>query len=279
MASFGSIRVDRPPPRLYRTARLFRRLSTVVLVVALVFVASVVYSGAELARSSPQTGGYTAGFAANDTVSVSGSLVLSNPGFYPMNGLSFEFHVLNASGGPLGDARSAPFDLAPGATTALPLELYLPISASGPAASLLVRDQTLHVELWGNATYAYLFPISVHFEQNRSWGAPFSGFSATLGAPASVNGSVAVPVTIDFSNHAPDPEPGALDVLVLSSTGASCGGATFSFGSAPGVTPGASYSQTQTVAIAAGCSLQGGTIVATYVGPLASIPLPPEAIP
>ena len=265
----------RRPPRLYRLARLFGRLSVVVLVVLAVFLATALYSAAELVRASPQAGGYSAGFAPNDTVSISGKLSLSNPGLYPVSGFTLSLRVLNQSSVFLGAVAAGPVGLAPRSTTAFPIALYLPIVSDGPAESLLVQDQVLEVGVWGNATYAYLFPISVHFVQNQSWGAPFAGFRASASAPSGANGSVVGPLTISFTNHASFPESGSLDLVLRSPGGASCGTTAFALN----VAPGAFYYQTRSVAIATGCSVAGGSVDPTFVGGGATIPLPPEALP
>ena len=265
----------RPPPGLYRLARLFRRLSLVVLVGLLLFVASVGYSAVELVQSSAQNGGYSAVFAGNDTVLLQGSVSLSNPGVYPVSDFSLGLRIENASGTLLGDLSTSPVTLAAGATTTFPVRLSLPIRASGPALSLLVQDQFLSVGVWGNATYAYLFPVSVHFVQQKSWGAPFANLSITAGAPVSGGVGVSVPLTISFQNHADFTESGALDIALLSVGGATCGAGTVPLN----VPPGYFYDTIATVALATGCSITGGSAVATFVSASGTVPLPPEGIP
>ena len=274
MSSFLAPRVRRPPG-LYRLARLFRRLSLAVLVVLILFLASVGYSAFDFVRSSPQSGGYSASFSANDTVSVSGSVSLSNPGYYPVSGFSLGLRIENASGVLLGDLSTPPVTLAPGSTTTFPVALSVPISVAGPAVSLLVTDQFLSVGVWGNATYAYLFPVSVHFVQQKSWGAPFANLAITAGTPFAAGGGVNVPITITFANHADFTESGSLSVTLVSSGGATCGTGTVPMD----VPPGAFYDQTENLALASGCSLAGGSVVATFVSGSETVPLPPEAIP
>jgi hypothetical protein len=248
----------------------------VVLVALLVFLASVGYSGYELAQASPQAGGFSAGFATNDTVSISGTLSLSNAGLYPVSGLTLSLRVLNRSSVFLGVVSAGPVTVAARSTAVFPIALYLPIASSGPAESLLVQDQELEVGVWGNATYAYLFPASVHFDQNKSWGAPFAGLRVGVGAPSSLaNGSTVVPVTVSFSNHASFTESGALRLDLRSPTGASCGTTSYLLDAAPS----AFVDQTQRVSIAAGCSLAGGTAVATVEMAGTTVALPPEPIP
>jgi hypothetical protein len=265
----------RTPPALYRLSRLFRRLSLLVLVVTIVFLATVAYSAVRLVQSSPQTGGYSASFGANGTVAVTGSVELSNPGFYPVAGFTLGLRVLNNSGWFLGELRAGPVTLAPGAATTFPIALYLPIAAGTPAESLLVTDQYLSVGVWGNTTYAYLFPISVHFSQTKFWGAPFSNLRVTVGTPALENGSVVVPVTVTFTNHAPFTEFGTVNFQVFPANGTACGASSFSLN----VLPGERFDQTENVGLSGGCSIAGGHANATFVSGGTTIPLPSEALP
>ena len=274
MAALPYLRPRTPPP-LYRLSRLLRRLSLVVLLVTVVFLATVAYSAVRLVQSSPQTGGYSASFASNDSVAVTGALQLSNPGIYPVAGFTLGLRVLNSSGDFLGALRAGPVTLAAGATTQFPVALYLPIAAGTPAESLLVNDQYLTVGVWGNATYAYLFPISVHFTQTKFWGAPFSGLKITAGTPTLIGGSLVVPVTVTFTNDAPFTEFGNLDVQVVQANGLVCGSGSFSLN----VLPEALFDQTQNLGLSAGCSTAGGHVSAEFVSGGTTIPLPPEGLP
>ncbi len=266
----------RRPPGLYRLARALRRVSVVIVVLLLLFLATVGYSAFELVRSSPQqSGGYSAGFDSNDTISVTGSLSVSNPGWYPLSGFTLSLRILNASGVYLGEVSDGPVTLAAGATTSVPIALYLPVAANGAAESLLVQNQYLDLGVWGNATYAYLFPVSVHFDQNKSWGAPFSDFSVSVGTPSVANGSTTVPVTISYSNDASFAEAGSLGMTVRSSGGTACGGATYPLN----VAPQSFYYETRNVTLATGCSIAGGSVVAVYSGNGVNLALPPEPLP
>ena len=238
-------------------------------------MASVGYSAAQLVQSSAQTGAYSANFAGNDTVSVQGSVSLSNPGYYPVSGFSLGLRIENASGTLLGDLSTSPVTLAPGATTTFPVRLSLPITAAGPAVSLLVHDQFLSVGVWGNATYAYLFPASVHFVQQKSWGAPFANLAITVGTPLAGSGGVSAPLTSAFANHADLTESGTLRVALVSAAGGTCGVGAFPMN----VPPGTLYDATNPIALAGGCSLAGGNAIVTYVSGSTTVPLPPEAIP
>jgi hypothetical protein len=247
----------------------------VVLLVLVLYLATVGYSAFELVRSTPQSGGYSASFAANDTVAVAGSLSVSNPGFYSISGFSLALRIQNASGVLLGVLHAGPETLAAQGTTTFPIALYLPIAPNSAASSLLETDQILTVGAWGNATYAYFFPVSVHFDQNKSWGAPFANFEVAVGTPTLANGSVFVPLTISFSNHASFSEVGGLALVLRSSGGTACGGASYVLN----VPPQGFYYQTEDVALESGCSLAGGSADTTFSGDGATVALPPEALP
>jgi hypothetical protein len=262
------------PPRLYRLARLFRRLSVVVLVVLIVFVATAIYSAARVVQSSPQAGGFSPALAGNNTLEISGSVAFANPGFYPVTGFSVAVRVLNETGILLGSSTNGPTTLNAGGTTVFPVSIFIPVEPGGPAASLLVTDQTLNASVWGNATFAWLFPVSVHFAQNRSWGAPFADLSVAPGTPVMQNGTTVVPVSLSFSNDASFLVAGNLALLLAASNGVRCGNTTYTL-DVPG---GSSYMQTQDVTLSPGCSLAGGTAQATYTGSGVRVTLPPEPL-
>ena len=266
---------SRTPPGLYRLARWFRRISLVLLVVVILFLASAAYSAVEVVRSGPTAGNFSASFDSNDTVAVTGDLNFSNHGFYPISAFSVHVRVLNQSSVYLGQGSFGPVTLASGALQPITIAFYLPIETSGPGASLLTENQVLNVSVWGNATYAYLIPVSIAVETNKSWGAPFADLQVSVGAPVPVSGGYAVPVTIQWQNHASFDEAGTLDFSVVSANGPSCGGSSFPVS----VPPGGSFDQTKDVSIVSGCSPAGGTVAAEYLSGGLTIPLPPEPIP
>jgi hypothetical protein len=259
-------------PLLYRLGMGFRRASVLVLVLLILFVGSVVYSTSELGQSPPQVSSFSVGFGANSTMILVGSLTVSNPGFYPVQALTLSARVVNETGMFLGNFALGPTDLAGQATNEYPLEMYLPVVATGPGASLLVRDQFVTIALWGNATFGYLFPAGITLFQNRSWGAPFANLAYRVGS-ASPNGTV--PVSVSFQNQASLTEAGVLRVSVVASTGILCG----SVGWTLNVAPDQPFSGTQPLTLATGCSPVGGTLVGEYTTPDYSVPLPPEAVP
>jgi len=265
----------RRPPGLYRLARAFRRVSLVVFVLIILFLASAIYSAVEVVRSGPSTGGFGATFAANDTVAVSGILNFSNPGFYPISGFAVHIRVLNQSQVYLGEGSAGPVTLASGSNQPITITFYLPVGSSGPGASLLTQDQTLNVSVWGNATYAYLFPISIAVETNKSWGAPFADLAISVGTPVPGMGGAVVPVTVQFQNHAKFADSGELTFAIVPTGGPSCGSGSFDLD----VGPGQQFGQTTNVPISMGCSPSGAQLEAEYVGNGVTIPLPPERIP
>jgi len=265
----------RHPPAIYRLARALRWVSALVLVALVVFAGTVAYSAVEVARSSPQSRGLSASIATNGTIEISGSFTLSNPGLYPIQGFKLTARIANDVGVFLGQLGVGPTAIAPSSTGTFPIALYLPIATSGAVASLLTEDQYLRVNAWGNATYAYLFPLSVALSENRSWGAPFEALQASVGAPTGGGGSITVPVTVTFSNHAGFPDEGVLTYTIESSGGVDCGGGSFTID----VPPGALYDQTQDVSLNSGCSPAGGQLVSSYSTGGTPFPLPTEPIP
>jgi len=269
-------RARRPPPPMYRLARAFRRIGTLVLVLVVLFVATAAYSAYEVARTGPSASSFTTQFAPNNTLEVEGQFNFSNGGFYPIADLSLHLLVRNGTGVYLGESAAGPKSFAAGASQVFPIDFFLPIVATGAAESLLTEDQTLQVGAWANLTYAYLFPISVSFDSNRSWGAPFANFAAAPGTPYTAGGTVEIPVTVTFDNHASFADDGTLALTIESSAHVACGAGSFALD----VPPGGPYDQTTDIGLAAGCSPAGGSVVSTYtVQGGAPISLPPEPIP
>ena len=265
----------RRPPAIYRLARALRWIGAIVLAALIVFAGTAAYSAVEVARSSAQSRGLSASFAPNGTIEIAGSFSLSNPGLYPIRGLQMTARIANSTGVFLGRLGGGQIDISPSSTGTIPISLYIPVSGTDAAASLLTEDQYLRVDAWGNATYAYVFPVSVTLSENRSWGAPFENFRASVGAPSGGGGSVTVPVTVTFSNHAGFPEVGTLTFVIVSSNLVDCGGGSFTLDAPPGTL----FDQTQNVTLSSGCSPSGGQLQSTYSSGGTVISLPREAIP
>jgi hypothetical protein len=253
-------------------ARALRRASILVLVLLILFTATVAYSTSEIAQSPPQVSAFSVGFDPNGTVDLATGLTLNNPGFFPIDAFTLDARVVMVTGTFLGAFRLGPTSLAGGATDVYPIALYLPVSASSPGASLLVQSQYLSLNVWGNATFGLLFPAGISIEQSRFWGAPFSDLNYTIGN-LTMNGSL--PVTITFQNEAPLTEAGTLRLAVVSATGTTCGSATWTLL----VSQGQDFDETQPMALSPGCSPADGTIRGAYVTPEYTVVLPSEAIP
>ncbi|MCI4329998.1 MAG: hypothetical protein L3J80_03920, partial [Thermoplasmata archaeon] len=74
-------------PGIWRLARLLRRLAIVWFVVVAVFLATVAYSGAQLRPENESGPNTPPGVNGNDTVTLTGSLNVSNGGWYPLTDL------------------------------------------------------------------------------------------------------------------------------------------------------------------------------------------------
>ena len=267
--------VHRRPPRLYRLARWLGRISLAILVVVLVYLASAVYSAARLVDSTPAASSPTLAFA-NDTVELRGSVTISNPGLYPVEGFQVTLRVLNDTGLLLGESIDAAATLPAGSATVYPVTIDVgALGLTGPLVSLLITDQPISTDVWGNATFAYLVPVSVHFTQNRTWGAPFSGLRISPGPVNDDGRSVTVPVTVSFANHASVADQGTLAVALHDAAGDLCGNTTYSID----VASAQAYSQTEVISVPSGCSLSGGSVDAAYVTSGTSVELPSEEIP
>jgi hypothetical protein len=261
------------PPGIYRAARALRRVSVILLVVLVLYVAFVAYSATQVARDRPSVGPATTTLEANNTVGLTTSFTLNNPTMLPIQSFGLAFRVLNASGFALVDSSVGPATISPGATDTFPVAIYVPVAGGG--ASLLTQNQYLQWNVWGNATYGYLFSVSLAVQTEKSWGAPFDNLSISVGAPKMVNGSTSVPVSISFTDSASFSDDGTINYQVVPTSGPDCGSGAFAIS----VPPGGSYSQTQNVAVASGCNPAGGTVTSQYVGSGVDVSLPTEPIP
>ncbi|HTW39314.1 MAG TPA: hypothetical protein VMF04_00395 [Thermoplasmata archaeon] len=273
MATSPLYRSPPKPPGIYRTARWLRRISVIVLVVIIVFVAFVVYSAVQITKSHPSVGSSTSQLEANDTVGITSSLTLTNPTYFAIQQFEIQVHILNGSGLSLVDTTVGPTTISAGGSATLPLALYIPITAEGQ--SLLVQNQNLEWYVWGNASYGYLFSISLGVETNKSWGAPFEGLTLTVGTPTMMGGAYSVPVTLSFNDDASFADSGTLSFQILPASGPSCGSGSFTLD----VPPGSPYQQTQSIGVAAGCDPSGGKVTSEFVGDGIDVVLPPESIP
>jgi len=261
------------PPGIYRAARALRRIGTIITVLVIVFVGVVAFSAVQVVRDHPQVGQSTSALEPNGTVGLATSLALSNPGYVPIQSFQLQFRITNATGGLLAADSTPVTTIGAQAAATVPIELYVPVSASDE--SLLTTDQNLTWHVWGNATVGYLFPVSLGISANKSWGAPFSDLAFSVGTPVMVGGTLEVPVQLSFDNDASFADAGDLEFQVVSSGGATCSTGSFDLN----VAAGAAYSNTQNVPVATGCDPAGGQVDAEYLEGGTTIPLPPQAIP
>jgi|HubBroStandDraft_1064217.scaffolds.fasta_scaffold00240_17 hypothetical protein len=261
------------PPGIYRAARGLRRAALIALVLVLLYVGIVAYSAVEVVKSSPGVGNSSTTMDSNGTVAISTSFTLPNSGFFPIQQFALHFRILNTTGDVLVASTVGPTDIPAGSNQSIPVELYFPLTGGG--ASLLTENQYLQWQVWGNATYGYLFAISIDIATEKSWGAPFANLSVRVGTPSGGNGSTVVPVSVTFSNDASFSDSGSLDFQVVPASGPDCGQGSFVL-NVPSNSP---FSQTQNIAVASGCDPSGGHVAAEYVTPGSTVPLPSEAIP
>lgn len=260
---------------MYRAARAFRRIGVIVLVVLIIFAGTVAYSAYETAHATVESRSLSGVFLSNGVLNVSGSFTVSNPGFYPIEGLELSAQVANDSGIHLATVAVGPKTIEGGSTGLFPISVGLPVSASSAAESLLFRDQYLEVAAWANVTYAYFFPLSVALTETRAWGAPFEGFYAAAGTPTYSADTVSAPVTVSWANHASFVERGVLVFVIESASLVQCGGGSFP----TNVAPGQLFNQTQDVTLNPSCSPAGGELLLSYTIDGTETALPPEPIP
>ncbi len=261
------------PPGLWRAARAFRRASTIALVLIVVFVAFVAYSAVQVVKAKPGVGSSSSVLEPNDTVGITTSFSLTNPTYFAIQDFALHFLVLNATGASLVDSSTAPESIPAGGSALFPVALYVPLSAS--SEDLLTENQYLDWNVWGNASYAYLFSVSIGVDTERAWGAPFDNLTVSVGTPFEEMGVAEIPVTVTFADDASYADVGDLNYQVLSAGDAECGSGGFALD----VPSGEAYDQTQDVALATGCNPAGGQVTSEYVENGETVPLPPEPIP
>lgn len=251
-----------PAPGLWRLARLFRRLAIVWFVVVAVFLATVAYSGTQLRpghESGPSSPPVVNG---NDSVTLTGSLNVSNGGWYPLTDVTLFTMVETANGTLLATGGSPVVTIAAGGVTPVPFTITIALDAKAAARSLLTHDATLPSTTWANATYVGLFHVEVVVPQNVSWGAPLYGLNVSAGSPTiEPNGTAAVPLTVTFADHASFPVDGRA-VYTLRSGGSVCDSGALPVSAAPGQ----SFDGTSTAYLGSGCSASGATLTLKFVG-------------
>jgi hypothetical protein len=263
------------PSGSYRLARALRRAATVAIVLIVVLIATEAYSAIRLASSSPHAGSLEPSFGPNDTMLLTGSFYLTNDGLYPLSGLSIAFQVFNATGALLGSGTAGPASAAPGQNASIAAVLRLPVDASSPGASLLTLDQTLSVDVVGNVTVGYLFPVSLAADLNHTWGAPFANLTVAPGTPVPAGSDVDVPVTVTFSDDASFADVGSVAYAVVPTSNVPCTNGSWAID----VPAGTAYDQTQTIVVPDSCPTTGTVLTLAYSTDGVTVSLPPEAFP
>ncbi|MCI4317838.1 MAG: hypothetical protein L3J96_04805 [Thermoplasmata archaeon] len=264
------------PPALYRLSRLLRRVSIVVLVLIIVYLASSVYSASKLNPGNITKANSRTSILPNGTVQLVTAVNLTNPGYYPINSFSLSVRVEMPAGALLAWGSSPPASVAPASTASIPIIVNFPVNFNGAQQTLLTHDVQLPTHFWVNVTFASLLTAALSIGSNISWKAPFFGFNATVGTPEpNANGTATIPVTITFDNHAQFGATGNLTFTVRSAGGATCGS-----GSAPvDDHAGVHFDQTVNVVGAGSCDPRGGTLTGRFTGDPWSFSLPSESIP
>ncbi|HEV8049165.1 MAG TPA: hypothetical protein VGP88_01065 [Thermoplasmata archaeon] len=249
-------------PTLWRLARLFRILALLWLVAVVVFLATVAYSGSKLRPAGESGPSAPPTFSGNDTITLTGEVNVSNPGWYPLSDLSLFTIVDEPNGSFLASGGSPVTTVSAGGTTTVPFTITLGLGDKPFARTLLTDDATLPSTTWANATYVSLIHVLLSVPVNVSWGAPLFGLNATPGNPTvEPNGTAAVPLTITFADHAKFPVDGTAKYSLSS------GGAVCALGSLPvAVASGGSYDETTTAYLGPGCSPGGATLTLRFVG-------------
>ncbi len=186
-----------------------------------------------MARTAPRVGTATSALEANDTIGITTSLSLTNPTLLPIEQFGVQFRILNASGLLLVASNAGPTTVPGGSSVSLPIALYVPITAEG--SSLLTQNQYLQWNVWGNASYGYLFSVSLGVQTQKEWGAPFDNLTISVGAPfMAMNGTEVVPVTISFTDNANFADVGTVDFQVVPVSGPDCSSGSFALNVPPG---------------------------------------------
>ncbi|HKV90512.1 MAG TPA: hypothetical protein VJQ43_04855 [Thermoplasmata archaeon] len=249
-------------PLLWRAARAFRILSALWLVAVVAFLVSVAYSGAQL-RPGHETGPNTPPtVSGNNTVTLTGELNVSNPGWYPLNDVSLFTIVDDPNGTVLATGGSPATTVGAGGVTTVPFTISIGFDARSAARALLTHDAILPSTTWANATYVGLFRVQVIVPLNVTWGAPLANLSVRAGnATVLPNGTAAVSLTVSFADHARFPVDGRA-VYTLGSNGVSCARGTLPVN----VAGGQAYDRTTTAYLGPGCAASGATLTLRFLG-------------
>lgn len=250
-AKAPKLRRPKPPP-LFRTARWVHRAGTILIVLLIVFLATVAYSTSKLSIQTPNGNGNgnrsnaTLGF---NVVTYSEQVNITNNGFYPITGFSTAVLATIAGGPVVGTYQSNSTTVAAGAKFPVVITEEINVGPGYPGQMLLTENATIGVQGWINATIGYLVGFSIGFSpgNNISWSAPFSGY--TVGA--TVAGSSAE-TTVRFYNSLGQAIDGTFAIALVSVGGTTCGTGTLT-PPAP-VAGNSGFQGTTEISVSAGCS-------------------------
>lgn len=263
-----------PRPALLRAAGWLRLVRVLALLVIVAFVIVAGYSATQLRIQGTPSGSSAASDATADAIHFRGQVNISNPGWLSFQAVGSTVLVTDPNGTPIGHGGGAPRDLPAGATSSLVIEYTVPTSVLAGEAYLATHDASLPVRVWVNGTYARLFAFSLSIGTNYTWGAPLFGLQAAPGSPTTgPNGTVVVPVTLAFADHAAFAVAGNATVRLVDGSGAPCASSVWPVSAAPG----SSFSQSFEVVVPAGCSPSAVSITVRTAG--WSYALPTEVVP
>jgi hypothetical protein len=260
--------IPKPVPISLAVGRLFFVLGTIFLLFLVAYVGVAAYYATKV---NPAGGTHTQlAVVGGNQLALASSVNLSDPGPFAISGLTVTAHLAHPDSTPWLSTASTPIDLAGGGTGTLVVRLLIPVADLVSSATLLFNDSNLPYNLTLNATYASLVSISIRSAGVYHWGAPFYHLNSTFGTPSrQPNGSVVIPVTVSFTNHAPIDLAGSLTVTFRDPSGAGCGTLIYPIQAAAG----ANFRQTTNVDLPAGCASSGGSYSAVWAGSGLVIPL------
>jgi hypothetical protein len=258
-----------------RLSRVVSVLGIVAFLLVLGYVAGAVYYATQV--TSPGQAQRSVEVRPGDILAVSTTFNLSDPGPYPIEGLTLVTYLGLSNGTAWLSDRSGPVGLVGGETRAVTVNFTFSLSGLSPALyPLLVNDSSLPLELWVNGTYARLAHVGLDLRSTYAWGAPFEGARLVAGAPSTEpNGTLAVPVTLSFANHASFDLAGTFSAGLRSANGSSCAAVDWPVSTSAG----GSYQATETVYLAPSCSVQGGEYTADWTGSGLAFALPGGHLP
>jgi hypothetical protein len=272
------------PSALYRLAQVLRVLAILALVFLVLFLATVAFSAVELGEGiAKQSGSIHHSISAEligTAILVNVTFPIPNHGYYNVRDLTLVAIFTNQT------IQSTPLAVTTGGPANIPghgtgnVTLLTEFDLADPAGPfLLENDAVIQGTLFLNASYALVVPVNLIVGFSYNWGAPFSDLTYSTGTPVpESNGTVAIPVTINFVNQTPGLSlTGAVAVTVTQPNGTLCTRQTFPVSMHPGpLTWAYTFYAPET------CSFSGDTITSVFTSPGPppfSVNLPTETIP